>query len=595
MVVAKYTVEDILKTLPIGYYLGRNINVVLDNGANSFFDPITDKITIGYEMFRQTFAKVKTSYEMDLEEVIRGVLYHEISHVILTPSDLKMYNRRLADQINIFEDERIETLMNNYYLKVNFKKNIIFICDYHGYTKPKNAMDAFYQIVRFHAGPQQFVDRVKYIIKHFKNINAISTGSFVSDYVAEIEKLYNDIAKDFRRNPEDYNQRPQNQNGNGQNNQNGHNDQSNQNNSNNSNNQQSDSNSNGSSTNETDKKQNSDAGNSDGDKSEDKAQQNDVDCKNQNKGSDESNSNDKSGEQADSNKSSNNKNEGQSDSSSKSAGHNKTNDDDEDDDAPMNNPNELTDDQVNDLIKDFDTAFDENEVKSIVKSAIKSILDVYYDPQLTVKLHQIIENKLKQKNKNGSAINSYSGRLNVRAVAYRDDYKWWAQQNREGHINMYSKVHFNLIIDNSWSFHRNDCMMNKFLQSLSKIKNPDFDFDVVTVNDDIVEWPKNTVQRFRSKGGTHLSSRIKDVIKDHTQPRANNYTIVCFDGDASPDFIGSNNNAFCYLDSPNTIIVTDYSNSTYVKNACSKSKIVVTNNYCKEFISAILTLLERVM
>ena len=66
MVVAKYTVEDILKTLPIGYYLGRNINVVLDNGANSFFDPIADKITIGYEMFRQTFDKVKISYEMDI-------------------------------------------------------------------------------------------------------------------------------------------------------------------------------------------------------------------------------------------------------------------------------------------------------------------------------------------------------------------------------------------------------------------------------------------------------------------------------------------------------------------------------------------------
>lgn len=588
MVVARYMVEDILKTLPIGYYLGRNINVVLDDGANSFFDPIADKITIGYGMFKQTFAKVKTSYEMDLEEVIRGVLYHEISHVILTPKNLKMYNKRIADQINIFEDERIETLMHNYYLKVNFKKNIIFICDYHGYTKPKNAMDAFYQIVRFHAGPQQFIDRVKHIIKHFKNINAISTGGFVSDYVFEIEKLYNDIAKDFKRNPENYNQQPQNQNqnGNGQNDDNNSDQtQNNSNNPQNSNSSDCSDSSDSSSNDETEQTSDSGSSKSD-DKSKDKDQSNDT-----NESDGNNDSNDRANDHANEDKNSKDKNDAKSNSSSKSAGHNLN----DENDVSVDNPNELNDDKVDDLIKEFDEAFDENEVKSIVKSAINSILNVYYDPQITVKLQQIIDAKLKQKNKNGSAINSYSGRLNVRAVANRDDYKWWAQQNREGHINMYSKVHFNLIIDNSWSFHRNDRMMNKFLQSLSKIKNPDFDFDVITVNDNIVEWPKNTVQEFCSNAGTHLSSLIKYVIKDHTQPRANNYTIVCFDGDASPDRVGSNSNAFCYLDSPNTIIVTDRSNSRYVSEACSKSKIIITDNYCNEFINAILTLLERVM
>ena len=244
------------------------------------------------------------------------------------------------------------------------------------------------------------------------------------------------------------------------------------------------------------------------------------------------------------------------------------------------------------MIKDSVNAIADIDIHDLVKVAVEKVVNQYYDPKLTVRLQKLIESKCKQKNKNGAAINSYSGRFNVRAVASRDDYKWWAQQNRSGHIKMYSKVHFNLFIDNSGSFSNNDVQMNKFIQSLNRIKSKDFDFDVITINTHIVEWP-NTKLMFHSRGGTHLSKSINEVIKKHTQPRTNNYNIVCFDGDASPDTINSSN-AFKFFDSSNTIIVTDSENARYVSNM-NQAKIIITKNYCREFIDAIINLMERTL
>ena len=486
-------VQNIMDTLPIGYYLGRSIPIELKNKESSYYVPSEDKIVIGFKLIEEAFLKIADSKRdlYDIEEIVRGLVYHEISHVILTPESLHHERIKYNDIINIFEDERIEYLLKSFYMNTNFKRNVVFLnkLDEIDNYIPTNAREAFYSVVRFHKGKPDFIRRVANIIKNYSTINAgtknkIKNHNLISYYVKDIIKLYNDIACDFEQEKKS-------------------------------------------------KNQNNDSDANDFDMTNTKLSEDDISKK------------------------------------------------------------DLTDAEIDDIIQDLNIGLN-IDVKSIVKKALNESVNQYYDPQLAAKLSQIINAKRKKTQTNGTAINSYSGRLNVRAVATRDDYKWWAQQNRAGHVKMYSKVHFNLFIDNSGSFQKNDQNMNKFIQSLNKIVNTDFDFDVITINTAIIEWPNTTGQIFSSIGGTRLETKIKEVIKRHTVPRANNYNIVLFDGDAHPDIVGSSN-AFAFFNSPNSIIVTDEHNRKYIQNTCNSARVIVTDDYCKKFIDAILTLMERTL
>ena len=488
-------VQNILKTLPIGYYLGRSIPVSLDKGFDSYFIPSEDRIVIGYSLIERAFKRVSELTINDTETIVRGLLYHEISHVILTPPNLKIEaTAYYADALNIFEDERIETILQSFYMNVNFKRNVMVLNDYNKNKSipPKSAEDAFFNLIRFHNGKRNFLERASDIIKRHLSLNAssIDSGEYLT-YVYKVQKLYDDVAYDYAHSPKE-----------------------------NENNNSNDSNA----------------------------------------GSD--------------------------------------NNDDKEQDA-----NSTTAPSMDDLISDteiekvtqrLDAPLDSKIASISVSQAVKATLDKYYDATLTLKLSQIIAEKLKQKNKNGAAINSYSGRLDVRSVAKRDDYKWWAQQNRNGHVKMYSKVHFNLFLDNSGSFEDNDVNMNRFIQSLIKVVDSDFDFDIITINKQIKEWSNPKEQVFRSSGGTHLKSEINEVIKKHTVARANNYNIVLFDGEARPDII-NNTNAFTFFDTPNTIIVTDASNKHNIKDAITKARVIITSDYCNSFVDAILNLMTQVL
>lgn len=596
-------VNHILATLPIGYYLGRNIPVTLSEGQKSFYNPVADNITIGYAFIAEAFKKVTDGkYNVDVEEVVRGLLYHEISHVVLTPDALwDASGFKHKRKVNIFEDERIETLLAKTYMNTNFKKNIIFLNSYDGTTEPKSADDAFYHVVRYHHGKKQFVDRVAKIIRQYAHINKMygttlgredyykyhdtiqSELRLIESYVNAILKLYEDIAKDFEE--EQQNQQNNDDQQNDQNNQN--NDQNNE-----------DQNDNNDSQNSDD--QNDDEDNNNGSSSSQNNEEDEDESEDQN-GSSSDESDDENNDESNSNSDDSNDDESEDDSNGTNTSSNETNEgesDDESDDTANNqaeDDNELTDEQVQDLIEDLDTRMSDDELQSIFKDAVKSVIEILNDPELTARLKKVIDEKLKENDKNGAAISAYSGRFDYRALARRDDYKWWNQQNINGDIRRFSKVHFNLFIDNSGSFDDNDFNMNKFIQSLNRIKSKDFDFDVITINTEVVEWPDTTSRMFKSTGCNSLHADIAKVVRRHTQTQANNYNIILFDGDAHPDHYSDGSNAFKYFDGPNTILVTDSQNETYVKKAMRQAKVIVTGDYCNKFIDTVCKLLERVM
>ena len=165
MTILKPTVDRILKSLPVGYYLNHQINIELGDDDKTYIDIMNDKIHIGYLKVKELADKFEN--EELVEEDVRSLLYHEISHALLTPKNLRM-----TRQMNIFEDERIESLLRDYYMKVDFKEFVKRFNDYHG-EDPQSGDEFYYQIVRYRVGPQDLVNEVHELIMKYRNISSV--------------------------------------------------------------------------------------------------------------------------------------------------------------------------------------------------------------------------------------------------------------------------------------------------------------------------------------------------------------------------------------------------------------------------------------
>lgn len=547
--------NEIFKTLPIGYYLGRKINCVLDEKSNtSYFSPFEDKIVIGYPMIAKACDIMEDTD--DVESIVRGLLYHEISHAILTPADMKNRTTKTFpsgltnnDIINIVEDERIETICRTLYMNTNFRRNIILLNNYKG-EEPTNAKEAFYSFIRFHKimnNEEYWMNRLFTLIRQYRAINATYSNSyrytsFVDSYVTDLIKLYTDFVKEWEiENKEE----------------------------------------------EKDSKDSKDSKENTDDTTDDTTDTDDTDDTDDTE-SVSSNSEEECDENEEENTS----------TSSKSTTDETNETDTESASNSMENEEDSFSEEDIESLLESTTEFKDLEIDNdVFKSIANNVTNMFYDGELESKLNNIIATKLKKNKNNGSAINAYSGRLNVRSIT-RDDYRWWTQRNREGHIKQFSKVHFNLFIDNSGSFSSNDERMNTFIRTLDRINNSDFTFDVITINTKIVEW-KDHNKEFISTGGNCLTDTIADVIRRHTKPATNNYNIVLFDGDAHSDdglyrLSSGKIEPFKHFDNLNTIIITDHSNSRYIDRAdMTKATVKYCSNYCEEFIDTICNLLEK--
>ena len=184
MDISKAQIENILKTLPIGYYLHYNVNVELTDECYSNHNALTDEIHISYTQLANIFKSVNEN-DVDPETFVRTMLYHEVGHAILTPRFCT------GDRImNVFEDERLETLLENYFLNVEFKKMIKLAAHYDPNSTPQTVDEMFFEVVRFRKGPKKFVDRVAEIITTYSNA---TKNDCSYSYLVDVHALYNEI------------------------------------------------------------------------------------------------------------------------------------------------------------------------------------------------------------------------------------------------------------------------------------------------------------------------------------------------------------------------------------------------------------------
>ena len=499
MTVSYSRIEAIYKTLPIGYYLGRNIKMELSKTSkNSFYTPASDSITISAPCVINACEHI-ASEEINLEEIIRGLVYHEISHVILTgqtPLDLSSV-QKAQEIFNIVEDERIETVLRNYYMRVNFRKNIMLINNYHGEASV-SVDEAFYQFIRYHVvEDKMWLDRLYFLIRKHRNLNCGSDIQDWDQYMRDILELYRDFC-------------PKNS-----------------------------------------------------DPEENK-----------------------------------NSSKGKSGSGDPSEEDNRFGADD-----PSVDMSEMTPEQIVDIFANDTTEFDDltsSDAKALVTNIRKKVFDFYEDPELKARVTKIIEGARKKRGMLEGSIRGYSGRIDPKGFA-RNDYKIFVKNTNGGSVNGNAKTHFNLFIDNSGSFCHNDDTMNKFIRVLNSLVSPKFDFDVITLNTCIVEWPSTNKMLFNSKGRNRIDDAIFPIFRKHQTLQHNNFNIVLFDGDAYSDdrrrsFYDGIKNNFSAFDSEETIIISDTYNVKYIEPSIKKAKVkYIKRDYCKTFIDEVLTLLEKVM
>lgn len=199
-------VNNILKTLPIGLYAKRRVPCSLDTKAEaSYYSPIDDTIVVSFPMIADSVKTVEETPDFTRESVIRTMLYHEVSHAILTPrvaTPTHFYQlrvREIMEAFNIFEDERIETLLHAYYFDVDFKKQVYYI-NGGKVTEPKTAMQAFYNLVRFRVDFHGLLPNVDRIISKYpaSKINGASTiYDGIDGYIREVNILYEDVKSYF--------------------------------------------------------------------------------------------------------------------------------------------------------------------------------------------------------------------------------------------------------------------------------------------------------------------------------------------------------------------------------------------------------------
>lgn len=191
---SKLQIEGIVNTLPIGFYVGRNIPTQLVDDECSWYNTKEDCIGISTEQIKKGTDKVP---ENEVETMVRSNFYHEVSHAFLTPQGMPA-----TDVVNIFEDERIEKLLKDYYYSVDFEKSVQLINDTE--HTPENALQAFFSLVRFHKGKPEHLAKVAEIIEKYRDLHRNSNLSKTKKYVEEIEELFKEVCKEYEENPEQY-------------------------------------------------------------------------------------------------------------------------------------------------------------------------------------------------------------------------------------------------------------------------------------------------------------------------------------------------------------------------------------------------------
>ena len=576
--------ESILKTLPLANYLKVDtIPVVFDKTSEtSFFDP--ERFTINVALCNVAEAIIgsgkTTLSELDLERHLRCLLYHELSHAILTPKELIPYADYYSNNqketftlvntyfANLIEDERIETILKNYYYGVDFKQNIHNICKL---EHAKCFENFVFNAVRFRYSPikgEEVNREIKKFIKRNSNAASCSTSKITYNLLCDMETLlrylkgiWDELCKMAKQAKEQKNQQKQNP----------------------SNSQEDES----SSTTEEKQKNTSD-------ESSQSESENTTQSQSSNSSREESED-----ENEDNKESSESENQNAEDSSQSEEDEDITSEI-EDDFNEQDSDSELSDEKIKEIFNH--AVLQAKSTASRFGRYSMKISDFECDKNTKTELLKVIVRNCGVGVNQSQAQFGYSGRFNAKRFMkdHNDSCKWFEKRAYEDNqkSKKSSKKILNIWLDQSSSFLRNDDSVNKILKALYEIEKSrdDFEWNLVKVNEQFI-IENNKDKRFSCSRGNNALPRkqIEDCYKTLNKTKQE-YNIILFDGNTGQpksDWIHYEStypqeyqgflDYYCYeslkvFDNKHSIFITEYSNTKGIKEVCKNAKAIIEEN-----------------
>lgn len=507
MEVKNFQIENVLKRIPTGYYFGKNISVVLsETSQDSYCNLDGPRIVISLMRINQVLSRIDEDYSEEvIEKILRTVVYHEVSHALLTPislfdsidkvianhnykeSDVYYTGSDLRDIVNIVEDERIERITKDYFKGIDYKW-LVEISNPHSIEEETSIINLWFFFIRFNELPSYIDDPAAVRFLNYKRsvMTYDTLGKFDRScdyYVKQVSynfKYFKDLIADKI----------------------------------------------------PDKKtsQESDDQNS---------QTSQVSQKSQNSDDPGRQNND------------NSRTCGGSGSEFTGQDH------DDKDKLPEFSC-------LQDLL-DYESKM---ATRKSLTDLFRSVVDVEYccaDKSISRRIQEVLKISNKVSARSSGATNSYSGVFNPRSAA-RDDCKYFLHNNSTGNAKLFNKIKLNLFIDRSNSFSRSAPDVNIILKSLFDLKriNPRFSFSLTTIGIGETVCDLDHFSRFICYDGTFLDKEIFDIFNKVQDSRASNINLVLIDGDAwwsrcystETDY-KKNIGAFNHR---NTTIITDRSN-----------------------------------
>jgi len=544
--------EKILETLPLSHYLKVDtIPVKFDKDSEtSYFEPERFRINVALKNVLDAIAGSKKTEitDYDLEKHLRCLLYHEISHAILTPRDLMLtanekerYDVLNPMFANIIEDERIESILGSFYYGVDFKENLRNICKINHSTSFENFV---FNCVRHRYSPvlkTEINNSIDDFIISNEKITANGSARVLCNSMDLLLKYLKDIWKKYIE--------PK-----------------------------------------TDSKEDSSISDSPKDsyKSKGSSEQSGM----------ESSSGSIPTEEGTDDKGKPSSSSVSSDSTSKT-GTNPNETEDEEQGSDDKNLESLE-----------SKTFDNEEIEKIVDKAMRRLKEIASnygsysmkledfeeDTNATIELLKIITRNSGTGVYNEPAEYGYTGKFDAKRFFkdYNESYKWFKKKSFEGSTqrNKSSKKILNIWLDQSGSFGGNDDSVNVVLRSLYEIekKRKDFEWRLIrmTCNCNI---EKDKSKRYsKSFSGNALPVNKIRQIYEETNKTKQELNIVLFDGHANSLDFGSGDEDMDYhetysfdalkpFNNNKTIFITESSNTARIKAICSQARDVIEQNH----------------
>ena len=589
---SKEQLQEYCMMFPIAYYAGKPLPLEAQEVATSCANIVNNSIYISVS---QVNKMIKEMQHVDAV-LIRPLVYHEVSHVILSPRETQYainsvyYNNAHVEKmrhddsfadarinigilVNLFEDERIECLTRNTYMEVNFYESICRLNDWTGPRFPTSLQSAFYDMIRFHKFKgldfkwHKFYNRSRALIIKWSTLQPESPKDIVIEYVNDIADLYYDFVIEAKNSKEFYSRIIN--------------------------------------AKEQEKQAAEEAKKREKEEQEEKwrrlfcddkpeinpsmrqPEENDEDVEDVEDKDDEAEDVDEvneanPGRKAKQNDVEHGKQAEQQEVQDKAFDNDKANEEDKDDEPLIDVPNSTT---LN------------------VETTRKIFNDVVFDNQ-DENVKRLLNQKFFIKDMHGmqmGAIHKHSGKLDVKAVG-RNDWKIFKQPSMfSDGSKIGKKMHLILVLDQSGSYAGNDVATNKILASLISAEEhiKAFEFTVLKFGTGFHVCKKN--ERYSdSHEGTEFSISLFEQIDKLKRQDSANFIIFLNDGAAWTSGLWDDKRAITNamkkaLDHNNCVCILDYDAHDSWFKSMKHAKVIVTYEYVKKLSNNVCEALEAML